>query len=454
MRYNIFGIFSEVLGRGNPFDFATCGAAGYCGVGASFGPGNYGDVDPRIALTWAPAVFGGKTVIRSGFGIYHEDGQLDDQNIPDKNEVLSYALTAKNCPGLSYPLVLDTAGNPLCVNGTNSPNSEQRDRKDTSATQWGLSVQQALPDDFLGTLSYVGSKGTHLLMESYVNVENPLTGLRPYPDFSQIPWRGTMGNSQYNALSVSLKRYFSRGLLASANYTWSHEIDDDSNGSGDGDSITPQNVSCYPQGAPQCGERTSGAFDARHAFNANVVYELPFGPGKSYLTEAGVMRSVFGSWSLSSMFTARTGFPVNLTTSATGPDGNTNEQRPNLVPGQPFYLAGGDLNPAAFCTPGTAALLYPGGTCPSGFGDVPRNFLRGPGVWQLDLALAKHIPITERFQLNFRAEVFNLFNRAMYANPDGLISASDFGKIYLPLNTTPVGLGTPRQMQFMLKLSF
>jgi hypothetical protein len=454
VRYNLFGIFSEVAGRGNPFDFASCGPAGYCGVGASFGPANYGDVDPRIAFAWAPAVSRGKTVIRSGFGIYHEDGQLDDQNLPDKNEVLSYALTPKNCPSLGYPLALDAAGNSVCANGTNSPNAEQRDRQDTSAAQWGLSVQQALPGDFLGALSYVGSKGTHLLQESYVNVENPLTGLRPYPAFSQIPWRGTTGNSEYEALSVSLKRSFSRGLLASANYAWSHEIDDDSNGSGDGDSITPQNVSCYPQGAPQCGERASGAFDARHVFNANVVYELPFGPGKSFLNQAGVLRTLFASWSLSSIFTARTGFPVNVTTSTTGPDGNTNEQRPNLVPGQPLYLAGREFNPAAFCTPGARDPLYPGGSCPSGFGDVPRNFLRGPGVWQLDFALAKRFPITEQLQINFRAEVFNLFNRAMYANPDGQISASDFGKIYLPLNTTPVGLGTPRQMQFMLKLSF
>lgn len=454
VRYNVFGIFSEVEGRGNPFDFATCGVAGYCGVGASFGPGNYGDVDPRVALAWAPAVFRGKTVIRSGFGIYHEDGQLDDQNIPDKNEVLSYALTPKNCPSLSYPVALDAGGNPVCTNGTNSPNAEQRDRKDTSATQWGLSVQQALPADFLGTLSYVGSKGTHLLQESYVNVENPLSGLRPYPAFSQIPWRGTTGNSEYEALSVSLKRSFSHGLVTSANYAWSHEIDDDSNGSGDGDSITPQNVSCFPPGAPQCGERASGAFDARHAFNASVVYELPFGPGKSFLNQAGALRALFGSWSLSSMFTARTGFPVNLTTSATGPDGNTNDQRPNLVPDQALYLAGGVFNLAAFCTPGTADALYPGGTCPSGFGDVPRNFLRGPGVWQLDLALAKRFPIKEQVQVDFRAEAFNLFNRAMYANPDGLVSASDFGRIYLPLNTTPVGLGTPRQMQFMLKFSF
>ncbi len=103
LRYSFFNVFHEVQGRGNPFDFATCGPQGYCGVGASFGPPNYLDFDPRVSFAWAPAKYEGNTVIRAGFGIYHEDGQLDDQNIPDKNEVLSYALTSKNCPGLSYP---------------------------------------------------------------------------------------------------------------------------------------------------------------------------------------------------------------------------------------------------------------------------------------------------------------------------------------------------------------
>ena len=87
-------------------------------------------------------------------------------------------------------------------------------------------------------MAYVGSKGTHLLQESYVNVENPLTGLRPYPPSPRSPGEAPSATVRYNALSVSLKRNFSRGLLVSANYTWSHSIDDDSNGSGDGDSIT------------------------------------------------------------------------------------------------------------------------------------------------------------------------------------------------------------------------
>jgi len=166
------------------------------------------------------------------------------------------------------------------------------------------------------------------------------------------------------------------------------------------------------------------------------------------------VRAVFSYWQLSSIFIVRSGFPVNLTTSGTGPDGNTNNQRPSLVPGQAFYLSNGNLSAAAFCTPGVADPLYPGGTCPVGFGDVPRNFLRGPGLWQWDWGVSKRIPITERIQLQFRAEVFNIANRAQYANPNGLISASDFGKIYLPLNTTPIGLGTPRQFQFVFKLQF
>ncbi len=132
-------------------------------------------------------------------------------------------------------------------------------------------------------MAYVGSKGTDLLQLSYVNVIDPLTGQRPYPQFSQIAWRGNIGNSSYNALALSLKRNFARGLLVSANYTWSHSIDDGSNGSGDGDSITAQNVSCWPRAATQCGERASSAFDARHVFNANFIYELPFGAGKCIL---------------------------------------------------------------------------------------------------------------------------------------------------------------------------
>jgi len=236
-------------------------------------------------------------------------------------------------------------------------------------------------------------------------------------------------------------------LLLSINYMWSHEIDDGSNGSGDGDSLSPQNVACQP-----C-ERASGAFDARQVLSANAVYELPFGPGKPYLNEPGFMRSVFGSWGLTTIVSARTGFPVNVTidrSSSDVPDGNTNNQRPNLVPGVSLTPPGGQtnaqwINPAAFAIP-----------APGTFGNAPRNVARAPGVWQVDLGLAKRILLTERLQLQFRTQTFNLFNHPQYGVPLSNLSAGPgvFGSIISTVNSGPVGTGTPRQIQFALRLSF
>lgn len=439
-RYSFFNIFHEVDDRPNPFDFATCGAAGFCGVGASFGQPNTYDIDPRVSIAWA---LGAKTVIRTGFGTYHQDGQLDDQNVPNSNEVESFSLSQKTIPNLTYPV------DPFLVGATGiiSPSAMDRRRKDMYVSQWGLSVQQSLPFSALATVSYVGSKGTHLLTLSYVNVIDPAMGARPYPQFGQISWRGNESNSTYEGLQLSLQRTFRNGLLFSMNYTWSHEIDDGSMGSGDGDSLTPENVAC------RVCDRASGTFDVRHVVNANAVYELPFGAGKPYLRSPGVLRSIFGSWELTSIVNARTGFPVNVTLSRSAtsvPDGNTNNQRPNLVPGVSLTPPGGStpsewINPAAFSMPAVGT-----------FGNAPRDIARGPGLWQVDLGAGKRIPFTEHFRLQFRAEGFNIFNRAQLGAPQSNLSAGpgQFGLITQPVNTTPIGTGTPRQIQIALRFEF
>ncbi|HWC20228.1 MAG TPA: hypothetical protein VG498_24650, partial [Terriglobales bacterium] len=442
-RYSFFGIFHEVLGRANPFDFATCGPIGFCGVGASFGQPNYGDLDPRIAFAWAPRILGDKTVIRAGFGIYHEDGQLDDQNLPESNEVLRYSLSKKTIAGLAFPI------DPFLKSATGiiSPRAEDRLRKDTSVHQWGASIQQVLPSDFVGTLSYVGSKGTHLLTLSEVNVINPNTGTRPFPAFGQIDWRGNTNNSSYDGLSAAVRRSFAHGLLLGVNYMYSHEIDDGSDGSGDGDSLVAQNVTCLA-----C-ERASGAFDARHVVSANAIYELPFGTGKPYLSTPGFLRSIFGSWELTSMVSAHSGFPVNVTVdrdASAVPDGNSRNQRPDLVRGVSLTPPRGSnilqwINPAAFVIPADGA-----------FGNAPRNIARAPGVWQVDTGVGKRISISERVHLQLRAEVFNIFNHPQYAAPQADLSsgAGIFGSIISTVNTGPVGTGTPRQMQFLLRAEF
>ena len=191
--------------------------------------------------------------------------------------------------------------------GTISPNAEQRDRKDTYVEQWVLSVQRELPANFVSSVSYLGSHGVHLLETNVVNLINPATGIAQYPAFAPaIGWRGSIGASSYNGLSVSVRRPFTNGLLVAANYAYTHEIDNGSNGSGDGDEISPQNAFCL-----SC-EWASGAWDATHVLNGNAVYELPFGLGKPMLNERGIGSAIAGNWQLTTTALARTGFPVNV----------------------------------------------------------------------------------------------------------------------------------------------
>jgi hypothetical protein len=443
IRYSFFNLFHEVLGRAVPFDLATCGPQGFCAAGASFGQPNMLDADPRVSFTWAPAALRGDTILRSGFGLYHGDGQLDDQNLPINNEVGQYSLSAKTTPALSFPIAPFLNGP-----GTVSARDDDRRRKDSYVSQWGFSLQQALPHHFVDTLSYAGSKGTYLLSTSYVNLIDPATGLRPYAAFGQVQWRGNTNSSSYQALVESLQRSFIHRLLFTANYTWSHEIDQDAAGGGDSD--FPQNPAGFP-----C-ERASGDFDARQVFTANALYDLPNRPSSgpsSAASGAGrrVARALLGRWSVSPIFTARTGLPVNVTedrSSSSVATGYTTSQRPNRVPGVSLTPPGGRgirqwINPAAFA-------LVTG----SGYGDAPRNVARGPDLWQADLALSKSIPFSENVQLRFRSEFFNIFNRAQYGSPLSDLSTGTFGQILGAVNSGPVGTGTPREIQFSTRIEF
>jgi hypothetical protein len=495
VHYTVFGLFDEKNGVAEPFDFSTCGPQGYCPVGASFGNQNLGDFDPRVGFAWTPET-SGKTVIRGGFGTYHEDGQLDDQNLPAGNEVPSYSASSKSssdtyCPPTTCPvqaLAVQTSAQANAFGaGAYAPSAEQRDRKDTYVEQWSFSVQRELPSNFVGTLSYLGSHGVHLLEQGETNLLAFNASAGAYGPQTQFPlcapnanepagscatgfqWRGSVGMSTYNGLSAALRRSFSHGLLVAANYMWSHEIDNGSNGSGDGDEIQPENQAC------QSCDTGSGAWDARHVFNGNAVYLLPFGHGKALLNQGGLTDAIAGGWQLTTAAVARTGFPVNALTTLTGPDGNqAGTQRP-LLTGQPLTPPGGRtvaewFNPAAFEIP---ALNSDGNA--SVFGTAPRDLLRGPGTWQIDTGAGKTIPLGERGKLEFRAEFYNVFNHPQLGQPGAMCEGSGsssgptvcgngggFSQVTntINLNTaivspiTPVGSGTPREMQFALRFQF
>ena len=493
VHYTIFGLFDERNGLAEPFDFATCGPQGYCPVGASFGNQNLGDVDPRVGFAWTPKV-SQKTVIRGGFGMYHEDGQLDDQNLPAGNEVPSYSASSSKstlsyCPPATCPTqandVLTSSGADAFSAGTYKPSAEQRDRKDTYVEQWSFSAQRELPSNFVATVSYLGSHGVHLLEQGETNLlaYNSATGTygpeTQYPECAWnasapagscatgFQWRGSVGMSTYNGLSVSMRRPLSRNLLVAANYMWSHEIDNGSNGSGDGDEIQPQNQAC------QSCDIASGAWDARHVVNGNAVYQLPFGHGQAMLNQPGITDVIVGGWELTTAAVARTGFPVNVVTSLDGPDGNqAGIQRP-LLTGQPLTPPGGKtvarwFNPAAFEIP---ALNSAGNA--SVFGNAPRDLVRGPGTWQIDMGTGKTFAFAERAKLEFRAEFYNVFNHPQLGQPSATCSGNGsasgptpcggtLGQISNPINLntsivspiTPVGSGTPREIQFALRLEF
>jgi len=440
VRYSFFNLFHEVRGRAIPFDFSTCGVKGFCGAGASFGNPNTLDVDPRVSLTWAPATLHDKTILRTGFGLYHGDGQLDDQNLPINNEVGQYSLNVKTTPGLAFPITPFLNGP-----GTVSARDDDRNRKDSYVTEWGVSIQQDLSHHFVNTLGYAGSKGTYLLSTSYVNLIDPVTGKRPLAGFGQVQWRGNTNNSSYQSMVETLQRRFTRGLLLSANYVWSHEIDQDAAGGGDSD--FPQDPACF-----SC-ERASGDFDARQVFTANVIYDLPFTfhySGSAALPQR-LIHGILGNWSVAPVFTARSGIPVNVTedrSSTSVATGYTTSQRPNRVAGVSLAPPGGRtrsewINPAAFA-------LVDG----TGYGSAPRNIARGPELWQADLALSKRVSLTENTVLRLRGEFFNIFNRAQYGLPLADVSTSTFGQILSTVNTGPVGTGTPREMQFSMRLEF
>jgi hypothetical protein len=340
---------------------------------------------------------------------------------------------------LSYPLApfLDQA---KAVGVT--PRSLQRDRRDLYSAQWGLSIQQQLPYQFTTQIAYSASSASKVTTRKYINNLDPVTKVRPLPTFGRMDEKNNDGNSNFNALQLSLHRRAGRGLMWGTEYMWSHSINDNSIGGGEGSQ--PQNNFC------RACDRGNSTQDIRHTITSNWVYSLPFGPGQPYLS-SGMASVIFGGWETSGIWTARTGRMLTVTiarSSADVPDGNTSAQRPNLVGGISVYPEGGPtfaqwLNPAAFAIPAKNT-----------WGNAGRVVATGPGLAQVDFALQKNTRLAEGKSLIFRIEAFNIFNRTLGANPGtALTSPASFGLVTAGLNRT-IGTGTSRQLQLALRLNF
>ncbi len=441
LRYENFGVLHEEKDRAKPFDLATCG--GYCAPGSAFTYPDDNNFGPRVGVAWSPHVFAGKTVFRSGFGMFYGEGQIGNQLSPTENEAVRVQFNGTLPPNVTFSDLLGVAF-PSGVPVTTAPLNLERNRKDMYTSQWSVSLQQALSNGLVAEADYVGSKGSQLFERTYLNALNPTTRTRPYPQFGLLPVRANGNDSTFQGMILSLRRQTRTGLTMAANYEWSHAIDNDTAGGDDAD--YPQNVGCR-----SC-EKSNSDFDVRHNFSINAVYELPIGPGKRFLNRSGFMGTLLEGWQVSGLSTARTGRPVTITVSRAGndvPDGNvTSPQRPNValnvMQTATVQNASNWLNLAAFTVPRAGT-----------WGNLGRNSVTGPGAFNIDASLSKRNRLSERTSLDFRFEVYNIANNPKFANPTANISApATFGRITALANTGPTGSGTARQIELALRLSF
>lgn len=455
---------------------------------------------PRLAFSFSPERFN-KTVFRIGAGYYYGPGQVEDEIQPIESDRVNISLPG----GTPYPV------NPSAlIRGFNINNPKAGISLRAYAPGYTIpekvlsytaSVQQQLPFSSVLTVAYVGSQGRNLFLRGIANLitgvsTNPKTGAaivtRQFgARFGEIDYKTSGGTDNYNSLQTTLNRRFSRGLTIAGQWTYGHSI-----GNSGGSNEAQTAASPYNFGL----DRGNNAFDVRHSANVTALYELPIGRGRKYGDSMNPVADLLvGGWELGGVFNGRTGLPLDLRVirndvvyldtrdgsivnapilvggkpvtvaviNTPGGGASRSVRRPNVVAGVDPFLHTGDkrffLNPAAFSIP-----------APGTFGNYGRNTLHGPGLSQFDLTLHKRFPVNERMNFEFRAEAYNILNRANFANPpitlannlgtganrvqpgqpfSGSSSGGGFGIITSTVERT-VGLGASRQIQLSLRLNF
>jgi hypothetical protein len=444
LRYEYNSPPVDAQDRANVFDLATrslvrVGTNGVPRGGVEADKNNFA---PRVGLAWTIGK-DEKTVLRAGYGIYYDQSPLAP------GEALYF-----NSPYFDNNIFFSLPGLPLTLDNPfpsffpfplpDSALAIQRDLRTAYMQHWNFNVQRQVGRSGVLEVGYVGSKGTKLLTARDINQPQPSAlppGLpfvpRPDPRFDDIDLLESRANSNYHSLQARFQQRLSKGLSTLVSYTFARSVDDASNFfSSAGDSNFPQNS--YNLRA----ERGRSNFDVRHRLSASYSYDLPFGKGQAHLADAGWLLS---GWQTFGIITLQSGRPFtvallsDIDNSGTGRSilGFGANDRPNLV---------GDPNAGAHTTDhwfNTAAFTFPArGT----FGNAGRNILDGPSYQNVNFSLLKNTNITERLNLQLRAEFFNLFNHPNFNLPDNFLGSPTFGRISSARD--------PRHIQFGVKLLF
>jgi hypothetical protein len=428
----------------------------------------YGNVAPRIGLAYQVSQNPQwQMVLRGGFGVF-----FDLASSEAGNDLATYPFTALAFSAGNFPLASPAAPSITAPSTTNPGAIFAFDPKLQLpyTLQWNAAIEQSLGKQQTLTVSYIGSSGRRLLQSA--EIVFPASNPNQTLGFAGLVTN--TGGSDYNALQLQFHRQLSQGLQALASYTWSHSLDTASAGSyGDASNLVSELNSNINRGPSD--------FDIRNAFSMGLTYEVPV-HANNILANA-----MLHGWSLESVVQARSAPPVDIYYSFLGQlsNGFFTNPRPDIVPGQPFYLYGSQypggtaFNPGAFTAPPfTPAGCVPGvdfPCSPASQGNLPRNALRGFGATQWDFAVHRDFPIHESVKLQFRAEMFNVLNHPNFGPPVGDLQLPfainpQFGQSLNLLGQSLAGgnggnlgsgafdplyqLGGPRSIQFALKLFF
>jgi hypothetical protein len=418
------------------------------------------DWAPRLGVAWSVTP---KWTVRFGAGVFYVQdmgnaffdltrnfsGRIqitaDTQahNLTWANPFASAGANACGVPSppyvcISQPLVLASAYN----------------RPTPYVIQYEMNVQRQLSNSTVLELGYLGNQGHRLQRMVHDNqpalqpASATIAQRSPYPELGLIQYVVNAVDSNYHSLSAKLTRRFAAGLTFLAGYTFSKSIDD---GSGirplGTDPQFPANNYCV-----SC-ERGLSVFDARQRFVTSVLYDLPIGRGRRFLSH-GIASSIMGGWEISSIVTASAGFPLTVLAGTDASNTNNNFARPNAT-GAPANLSGGQRSTADWFNIGAFA-LQPAAT----FGNEGRGTVTSPGIFNWDFSTLKNFNFTEKRYLQFRFEAFNVLNHANWGDP-----VTNLGNDHLDASGRPIaGTGNfgvisstrtaMRQLQFSLKLVF
>jgi hypothetical protein len=311
--------------------------------------------------------------------------------------------------------------------------------------KWNFAVQQQMPWQMALEVGYQGNHQSHQLLQPDFNAAPNFattssinsSNLRAVPQLGSISGTATFGFGNYDAMTAKLEKRFSKGLQFITSYTWGHAL------SNSGTTLSGSSGFGYRDNQNISTSYASAAWDIRHNFTTGLSYDIPFGRGKMYGGNMNrILDTVVGGWSLNTLLTFHTGQP--FTVRSNGCQGVWASCFPDLVAGaDPNAAPPGGRRPGEWFN--TANFLPPASLTEGNLG-LQTNY--GPSTRNVDFSISKNFRFTERWNLQFRGESFNLANTPQFGLPDQNRQDANFGKI------TGTAAGSERHIQFALRLLF